>query len=67
MKIKIISVRLPRLFNGERLPSFTDKEKYFVKYKKHYWEKYRYMKNRFVRPMGFTALMQPKCISKRNV
>lgn len=67
MKIKIISVRLPRLFNGERLPSFTDKAKYFVKYKKHYWEKYRYMKNRFVRPMGFTALMHPKCISKRNV
>lgn len=66
MKIKIISVRLPRLFNGERLPSFTDEVKYFIKYKKHWWQRYRYMKNRFVQ-WGLTALMQPKSISKRKV
>lgn len=67
MKIKIISVRLPRLFNGERLPSFTDEVKYFIKYKKHWWKRYRFMKNFSVVQWGLTALMQPKSISKRKV
>lgn len=56
MKIKIISVRLPRLFNGERLPNFTDEVKYFIKYKKHWCQRYRFMKNRFGRPMGFDSI-----------
>lgn len=56
MKIKIISVSLHRLFNGDRLPSFTDEVKYFIKYKKNYWQRYRFMKNRFCRPMWFDSI-----------
>lgn len=35
MKIKIVSCRYPKFFNGERLPFFTDELKYFIMYKKH--------------------------------
>lgn len=55
MKIKIISVRFPRFFNGERLPSFTDEVKYFIMYKKHWWQRYRYMKDLFGHPMKFDS------------
>lgn len=55
MKIKIISVRLPRFFNGERLPSFTDEVKYFIIYKKHWWQRYRYLNDFFTRPMKFDS------------
>lgn len=55
MKIKIISVRLPRFFNGERLPYFTDEVKYFINYKKHWWQRYRYMKDLFGHPMKFDS------------
>lgn len=34
MKIKIISQPIPKFFNGYPLPSFTDKSKYFIMYKK---------------------------------
>lgn len=50
MKIKIISVRLPRF-----LPSFTDEVKYFIIYKKHWWQRYRYLNDRFTRPMKFDS------------
>lgn len=53
MKIKIILVRFPKSFNGEKLPSFTDEVKYFIKYKKHWWQRYRYLNDRFNRPMKF--------------
>lgn len=53
MKIKIISVRLPRFFNGERLPGFTDEVKYFIMYKKHWWQRYKYFNDYFDRPMKF--------------
>ena len=53
MKIKIISVRFPKFFNGEKLQSFTDEVKYFIKYKKHWWQRYRYLNDRFTRPMKF--------------
>ena len=33
MKIKIISLYFPSCFNGNRLPGFTDKAKYFIMYK----------------------------------
>lgn len=55
MKIKIISVRLPRFFNGERLPNFTDEVKYFIMYKKHWWQRYRYFNDYFGRPMKFDS------------
>lgn len=60
------AVRLPRLFNGERLPSFTDEVKYFIKYKKHWWQRYRYMKNRFGRPMGFDSIDAAKEYLKKK-
>lgn len=50
MKIKIISARLPRFFNVERLPSFTDEVTYFIVYKKHWWQEYRYLKGLFGTP-----------------
>lgn len=55
MKIKIISVRFPRFFNGERLPSFTDEVKNFIMYKKHWWQRYRYLNDCFTRPMKFDS------------
>lgn len=56
MKIKIISQRIPKFFNGTRLPSFTDEVKYFIMYKKHWWQKYRYLEDHFTRPMKFDSL-----------
>lgn len=55
MKIKIISVCFPRFFNGERLPSFTDEVKYFIMYKKHWWQRYRFLNDHFTRPMKFDS------------
>lgn len=55
MKIKIVSRRYPKFFNGERLPSFTDEIKYFIMYKKQWWQKYRYLEDRFTRPMKFDS------------
>ena len=55
MKIKIISQRIPKFFNGERLPGFTDEVKYFIMYKKYWWQKYRYLVDRFTRPMQFDS------------
>lgn len=55
MKIKIVSCRYPKFFNGERLPSFTDEIKYFIMYKKHWWQRYRYLKNSFGRHMMFDS------------
>ena len=55
MKIKIISQRIPKFFNVTRLPSFTYEIKYFIMYKKHWWQKYRYLEDRFTRPMKFDS------------
>nr|DAK84822.1 MAG TPA: hypothetical protein [Caudoviricetes sp.] len=66
MKIKIISQRIPRFFNGERLPSFTDEIKYFIMYKKHWWQKYRYLEDRFTRPMKFDSSDAAKEYLKKN-
>lgn len=56
MKIKIVSCRYPKLFNGERLPSFTDELDCFIMYKKHWWQKYRYLEDRFSRPIKFDSV-----------
>lgn len=56
MKIKIISQPIPKFFNGERLPGFMDEVKYFIMYKKYWWQKYRYLVDRFTRPMKFDSL-----------
>lgn len=66
MKIKIISDRLPRFFNGERLPSFTDEVKYFIMYKKYWWQRYRYMNDRFTRPMKFDSTAAAKEFLKKK-
>lgn len=66
MKIKIISVRFPKSFNGEKLPSFTDEVKYFIKYKKHWWQRYRYLNDRFNRPMKFDSFDAVKEFLKKK-
>ena len=66
MKIKIVSIRLPRFFNGERLPSFTDEVKYFIMYKNHWWERYRYLNDRFTRPMKFDSFDAAKEYLKKK-
>lgn len=66
MKIKIISVRFPKFFNWEKLPSFTDEVKYFIKYKKHWWQRYRYLNDRFTRPMKFDSFDAAKEYLKKK-
>lgn len=66
MKIKIISVCFPKFFNGEKLPSFTDEVKYFIKYKKHWWQRYRYLNDRFTRPMKFDSFDAAKEFLKKK-
>lgn len=55
MKIKIVSLYFPSFFKGDRLSSFADKVKYFIMYKKHWWQRYRYMKDLFGSPMKFDS------------
>lgn len=55
MKIKIVSLYFPSFFNGERLSAFADKIKFFIMYKKHWWQRYRYMKDLFGHPMKFDS------------
>lgn len=55
MKIKIVLVCLPRFFDGDRLPAFADKMKYFIMYKKHWWQRYRYMKDLFGHSIKFDS------------
>lgn len=55
MKIKIVLVCLPGFFDGDRLPAFADKMKYFIMYKKHWWQRYRYMKDLFGHPITFDS------------
>ena len=50
MKIKIVLEYLPGFFDGDRLPAFADKMKYFIMYKKHWWQRYRYLKDFSVAP-----------------
>lgn len=66
MKIKIISARLPRFFNVERLPSFTDEVTYFIVYKKHWWQEYRYLKGLFGIPMRFDSFDAAKEYLKKK-
>nr|DAO96446.1 MAG TPA: Putative oxidoreductase [Caudoviricetes sp.] len=55
MKIKIVSLYFPSFFNGDRLSAFADKIKFFIMYKKHWWQRYRYMKDLFGHPMKFDS------------
>ncbi len=55
MKIKIVSEYFPRFFNGDRLPAFAYKIMYFIMYKKHWWQRYRYFNDYFGRPMKFDS------------
>lgn len=66
MKIKIISRCFPRFFNGTQLPGFTDEVKYFIMYKKHWWQKYRYLEDRFTRPMKFDSSDAAEEYLKKN-
>lgn len=51
MKIKIVSLYFPSFFNGD----ISDKMKFFIMYKKHWWQRYKYMKDMFGRPMKFDS------------
>lgn len=66
MKIKIVSVRLPRFFNMGKLPSFTDEVRYFIMYKKHWWQKYRYLKGWFGIPMKFNSQKEAEEYLRKN-
>lgn len=46
MKIKIVLLYFPSFFNGD----IADKMKFFIMYKKHWWQRYKYMKDMFGRP-----------------
>ena len=66
MKIKIISLYFPSYFNDKRLPAFADKMKFFVMYKKHWWQRYKYMKDMFFRPMKFDSQEAAEEYLKKN-
>ena len=66
MKIKIVFVCLPRFFDGDRLPAFADKMKFFIMYKKHWWQRYKYMKDMFGRPMKFDSQEAAEEYLKKN-
>ena len=55
MKIKIVSLYSPSFFKGDRLSAFADKIKFFIMYKKHWWQRYRYMKDLFGHSMKFDS------------
>ena len=66
MKIKIISLYFPSYFNDKRLPAFADKMKFFIMYKKHWWQRYKYMKDMFFRPMKFDSQEAAEEYLKKN-
>ena len=66
MKIKIVSLYFPSFFNGDRLPAFADKMKFFIMYKKHWWQRYKYMKDMFFRPMKFDSQEAAEEYLKKN-
>lgn len=55
MKIKIVSEYFPRFFDGDRFSAFAYKIKYFIMYKKHWWQRYKYFNDYFGRPMKFDS------------
>lgn len=57
MKIKIFSLYFPRFFYGHVDPqsSFAYRRRYFIMYKKHWWQRYRYFNDYFGRPMKFDS------------
>lgn len=67
MKIKIVSLYFPSFFNGDRLSAFADKMKFFIMYKKHWWQRYKYMKDMFGRPMKFDSQEAAEEYLKRMV
>lgn len=66
MKIKIVSARLTRFFNMEWHPSFAGEVRYFIMYKKHWWQRYRYLNDRFTRPMKFDSFDAAKEFLKKK-
>ena len=67
IKVRFDVVRRPRYFNGEKLPYFCDDIEYFVKYKKFWWQKYKYITDRYGRPMKFASVDAAKeCLKKEG-
>lgn len=55
MKIKIVSEYFPGFFDGDSFSTFAYKIKYFIMYKKHWWQRYKYFNDYFGRPMKFDS------------
>lgn len=66
MKIKIVSDRFTRFFNMAWHPSFACEVRYFIMYKKHWWQKYRYLKGWFGIPMKFNSQEAAEEYLKKN-
>lgn len=67
IKVRFDVVRQPRYFNGEKLPYFCDDIEYFVKYKKFWWQKYKYITDCWGRPMKFASVDAAKeCLKKEG-
>lgn len=67
MKIKIVTCRYTRYFNGERLPQVCDGIEYFVKYKKFWWQKYKYVTDHCGRLIAFASVDAAKeCLKKEG-
>lgn len=66
MKIKIVSVRLTRFFYMAWHPSFAGEARCFIMYKKHWWQRYRYLKGWFGIPMKFNSPEAAEEYLKKN-
>lgn len=68
MKIKIFSLYFPRFFYGHGDPqsSLAYRKRYFIMYKKHWWQRYRYFNDYFGRPLKFDSLEAAEEFLERN-
>lgn len=67
IKVRFHVVYHPKYFNGERLPHFCGDTEYFVKYKKFWWQKYKYMTDHCGRPIAFASMDAAKeCLKKEG-
>ena len=48
------------------IPSFTDEVKYFIMYKNHWWQRYKYLNDNFTRPMKFDSADAAKEFLKKE-
>ena len=67
IKVRFDVFRQPRYFNGEKFSHFCDDIEYFVKYKKFWWQKYKYITDSCGRPIKFASVDAAKeCLKKEG-